>query len=773
MSNIDISYPVYRQIAELLTDDPSYAYNIDLNDLSPVIALSHNVSLMPKDVLKTVEGIRDQRTHKKLINNKTKTMPHSGKPKLNITIRKPTVASASTPETMVARLNADHTLASSLTTAQLESLLKWSDKMYDSGKSVDLLEDIVYDYVKRIYNQRVHKTNDKLVTMRSISSETGVGIKPTRERSVKLPIALRSLDNLFMGEGDVSAWSSKMPGSYHISCKMDGTSALYHDRNLYTRGDAALGRDISHVLPYLKLPEVNYSVRGEIVINKDVFDNKYMGKSNGNKGIRKVNRNSVSGALSSIHHMDPEFLGDLEFLAYEIITDDTKQMAPSEQFKIMANDGFKTAFNYGAPLIDDKGLSDKYTDLVENYEYKIDGLVIKVDQPYIYESSKNPEYAKAFKEHLAQDVAVTTVTNIEWNPSQYGYLIPTVVYEPVTIAGVTLSRATAHNAREVQRLGLGVGAEVEVIYWGMVNPRINKVLTPVTVSLPDVPYEWVPNDKDEMVNIRYKESRSDASSGTGMGASAGSGASVVDDMVHTIRMKKIYAFLVNIGAKGLGLTTVEKIYKSDEKLRSVGSFINLEEKHILFLGKQTSVNITKSIREAMEKLTLPALMAGSRVFGRGLGERKFNKVFEEYPDFISERYTRDQYITMLTSVDGFGVKTATLAADGMDDFWEFVDTQLSDSVLIRIMDNTYTETVSDDTVDQGIKGKNICITGFRDSEIKDYIERNQGTVQANCSSSTHMVIRKTSNYTNKKTEMAEARNIPILSQSDFRETYKL
>ncbi len=772
--------PVYTEVTELLNENPDYIDTICVDDLKPIdqLADAGKVKLTPIAATKIKARVRPlqpkptQDQPPKPQDQQPKPQDQQPKPPQDQQPKPPhdQPKLSDIPESClhdhdIEALNKNHTLATSMSTEKLLSILKWSDThYYDLHLSTNLLTDKVYDYVKRVYGQRVNGTNDKRETMKSVSSETGVGIKPTRGRDAKLPISLRSLDNLYMGEGDVAKWALNQPGPYHLSAKMDGTSALYSGGVLYTRGDATVGRNISHVIPFLKLPQVPYSVRGEIVIDNAVFNQKYKDKPSRGVGgqVRKNNRNSVAGALGSINNIDEGFLADLSFLAYEIITDGSgMQTRPSEQFKRLTDDGFQVAYHVTTSEVSDEILSDLYHHLIEEYNFEVDGVVIRTDAPYIRETDKNPNYAKAYKEALANDVAVTRVVAMEWNVSQYGYLVPTVVYEPVNIGGVTLQRATGHNAREVQKLGLGTGALIEVIYRAKVNPQVNRVIEPVEPEMPKVPYVWVNgNGSNDAVNIAFK---------------SGSNA----ETATQINVKRVHKFLTEIGAKGIGETTIEKIF-SASGYKTVGDFINIKIEDVTFLGKQTSQNIVTSIKEAMDKVDLPTLMASSKVFGRGLGTKKFTKVFKQFPTFAETRYSYQEYVELFKQVDGFADKTSTLAAQGMVDFWEFVDSQLSDDIYKRIIDNTSVDEdhppsalpgQRGDAVFPQLYGKNIYLTGTRDPEVILLIKKQGAVMQSGFTSNTHILVKKSSSYTNTKTEEALAREIPVYTVDEFKSKF--
>lgn len=756
-----IQFPIYFQISELLNENSDLAYKINQEDLKPVMQLSASKpGLLNTETLKKVSEI---------YNLQERSLCE-----------------------LIEKLNKNYKLASDLETIQLKKILLFCDNAYYNADDESLnlnskmLTNEVYDYVKRIHGQRTTGSMDKDLTMLSVSSKTGVGVKPTRARDAKLPISLRSLDNLYMNEGDVEKWAnSKEKGSYCISAKMDGTSALYYQNILYTRGDSNTGRNISHVLKFLNLPTVNYAVRGEMVISQTVFNEKYKDKPCfSQSSVRKINRNSVSGAIGSINHIDEEFLSDLTFVAYEIILNPENlkmvQLSPSEQFETLKSDGFTVAYNKTILEISDNILSKEYHYLIDNYNYVVDGVVIKINKKYIRETSKNPEDAKAFKEALENDVAVTKVIDIEWNVSQYGYLIPTIIYEPVEISGVKLQRATAHNAREVQKLKIGPGAVIEIVYRAKVNPQVNRVLTPVEPSMPKIPFKWLKNGLNEPVNIIYNDkdkeividddNDKDSKDKDDKDADANDKVESLSlNVKDTITIKKIHKFLIEIEAKGIGETTVEKIFHKTS-IKNINDFINLKQEDILFLGKLASLNVVSSIQTAMSKINLATLMAGSKLFGRGLGSKKFSKILTQYEDFAEKRHSYEEYVKMFIAVDGFADKTAKLAAEGMLHFWEFIDNELSPEIYAKILKTTK---IVSPVLNHGnnfnfkLENKNIYITGTRDAKLIELIKLHKGTIQTTFNASTHILVKKDDDYTNNKTEEAFKKGITIFTVETF------
>lgn len=809
-------YPVYKEIAALLNDDPECATDLELDQLEPIIHLSQSAPsvLLDSHVLDRVQEIYQQRTSRKTPRNKptkvtvragvrpvaqprratprkVKVVPKSiasvvkvpsvkvkvqragGNPTVKPRVKpvaKPVASSPSSTSTsasastigkchdetinsVIMKLNNDYGLAKDMDQDSLEYLIKWSDeKYYLDPEGVELLNDKVYDYVKRVYTQRRFGTNTKI----SISSKTGVGIKPTRGRDTVLPVALRSLDDLFIDEGDVKKWVGKTPtAEFLVAAKMDGMSGLYHKGRLYSRGDATTGRDITHVLQFIKLPKIpdNIAVRGELVMNRHVFDKKYKGNPSPSGTIRKYNRNSVAGSVGTINHIDPAFLSDLTFAVYELINMDQSkpQLRPSEQYEKLTAFGFITAFHVVKPraAVNDADLSTVHHELLDNYDYIIDGLVLFRNEPYLRQSDKNPDYGKAFKEALDTDVAVTEVTKVVWKTGQHGYLTPTVHYNKVFI-GVENDRATGYNAKFIKDNGIGPGAKVEVIWWAKVNPRINKVITPAKPSMPSTPYVWVDNGGDPAEIMLAGDIEEN----------------------DEVKVQRITKFMETINAAGVREKKVQRIY--DAGLGSIGDFINMTAEDISFMGSTESVKIVTAINTALHKADLPVLMAASKKFARGLGRRKFNKVFEMYPDFAETRRSTSEYVTLFLTVEGFAGKTAERAAEGMEEFWQFVDDEVPDKIYQMILGNTKSKFVTTPppaTANQKIAGKQIVFTGCRAGDLQEYIESNGGKVQAKCSSKTDIVVRKSDSFESGSTKCAVKYGIILVSLDTFKSDY--
>ena len=198
----------------------------------------------------------------------------------------------------------------------MEIISQANDAYYNSNNP--LLTDNEFDIIKE-YAETKYAQNEVLQQ---------IGAPVTRNK-VELPFNMPSMDKIKPDTNILDKWKKKYQGPYVLSCKLDGVSGLYTTQGstpkLYTRGDGKTGQDISHLIPYLKLPKVkDIVVRGEFIIKKQTFDQKY-------KHSFANPRNMVSGIINS-KQVDKK-IHDLDFIAYEMIVPSLKQISQMKKLE--------------------------------------------------------------------------------------------------------------------------------------------------------------------------------------------------------------------------------------------------------------------------------------------------------------------------------------------------------------------------------------------------------------------------------------------------------
>ena len=283
----------------------------------------------------------------------------------------------------------------------------------------------------------------------------------SKGKSVELPAMMGSLDKVLEGDGGLDRFKKRMgASSYVISEKLDGISCLYVLSNkvsLYLRGDGVKGVDVSGLANHIVIgkPDVPCIVRGEIVLKKADTPTGSIGRSLINGWVHRISSSAVKD------------LEKVRFVAYELIQ---PVMSRKDQFawmkqyfeipwvRIVNSIGLKEE------LIKDKLLNRR----IEG-EYSTDGIVIGADvipsNTVGVKEARNPKDAVAFKASLDEQKAETTITGIEWNLSRQGFLIPTLLIEPVVIGEARIQRLSGHNASMVykNKLGLVLGLSCVVL----------------------------------------------------------------------------------------------------------------------------------------------------------------------------------------------------------------------------------------------------------------------------------------------------------------------
>lgn len=377
------------------------------------------------------------------------------------------------------------------------------------------ISDSEYDVLLRAL-QKLESEHPELAVKDSPTQR--VGAPPDVAFSeVRHAIPMLSLDNAFSGD-EVKEFDIRIHRrlgdvgnlSYMAEPKFDGLaiSLLYEGGSLAlaaTRGDGFVGEDVTanvrtvrSVPLRLRRPSMapdRLEVRGEVVMSKKGFAelNESM-KSRGEKEF--VNpRNAAAGSL---RQLDPQVTSrrPLLFLAYGVGLG-LEQLATRTQHELL-----ESLENLGIPVSQERrlvsgvqGCLDFFhlmTTQREQLQFDIDGVVYKVDdfklQGQLGQASRAPRWAIAHK--FPAEEAVTRVLAVDWSVSRTGALTPVARIEPVFVGGATVSNVTLHNAAEVVRKGIWVGAPVIVKRAGDVIPDIVRVVpgeTPADAMWPSPP----------------------------------------------------------------------------------------------------------------------------------------------------------------------------------------------------------------------------------------------------------------------------------------------
>mgnify|MGYP000983278540 FL=1 len=356
------------------------------------------------------------------------------------------------------------------------------------------ISDFEYDELMREL-LRLEAENPELVTSDSPTQRVGAApvdsFPPMAHR-----VPLLSIDNA-MDTDELRAFHQrvvKLVGKedvpYCCEPKFDGLAVeLVYENGIFvrggTRGDGYTGEDVTSNLKTIKSiplkliaedPPDFLEVRGEVLLYKNALKALNMERSEKQEPLFANPRNAAAGSL---RQLDPRVTASrpLVFFSYGIV--DAVSVGLDSQF-----DTLRRLQEYGFRVNPDIRLChgiDEAIDLClsmqekrESLPYEIDGVVIKVndiaDQRVLGIKARSPRWSIAYKFPPVQ--ATTILRKIGVQVGRTGVLTPVAVLDPVKIGGVTVSRATLHNADEVKRKDVREGDTVIVQRAGDVIPEI-------------------------------------------------------------------------------------------------------------------------------------------------------------------------------------------------------------------------------------------------------------------------------------------------------------
>jgi len=609
---------------------------------------------------------------------------------------------------------------SNLTEDQLSKMLTTANVAYRNMQPVmtDNEYDIIQDYIEEKFpsNQAIKQIG-----------------APVEKNKATLPYEMASMDKIKPDSGALAAWMQKYEGPYVISCKLDGVSGLYTTEGsvakLYTRGDGKVGQDVSHLIPYLRLPKIKgIVIRGEFIMPKSVFESKYSGQF-------ANPRNLVSGIVNRL--TIDEKVKDLNFVSYEVIK---PQKKPSEQMKFLKTLNVDVVMHNFIKTLTNEILSDLLIVWRKNYAYEIDGIIV-ADDVIVPRKSGNPQHAFAFKMVLSDQVAEAKVVDVLWSPSKDGYLKPRVQIEPINLGGVKIEYATGFNGAFIEQKKIGVGAMILLIRSGDVIPYIKDVTTPAEhAKMPNVPYKWNDTHVDVMLE------------------------NISQDL--TVKEKNITGFFRGIGVDGLSTGNISRIIDSGND--TIPKIVHMTKADFLKVDgfkEKLATKIYEGIRDKLASASLLTIMSASNIFGRGISEKKIEPILESFPDILTSSESPEQKINKVISIKGMAKKTAELFVNNIPAFLNF----MNECGLNQYLKNVEPKVDLDES--HTLYKKSIIITGFRDESLADALKSVGAKLGSSVSKNTFAVLVKDKDEDTGKANDARKLGVPLYTPEEFKNIY--
>lgn len=362
---------------------------------------------------------------------------------------------------------------------------------------------------------------DELEEYLGLSNKSKVGARRNEKYTVKHPVLMGSLSKVQVKENkdgfidweqivdDIKSYIFKYnASSFIITPKYDGLSfeaVIKVNPGLITqeivsissRGDGEYGQDWmdqlygkvgKNLINYINYGQgdkfklsnaTKYTLRGEVVIDKDIYLKKYSDEY-------ANPRSFVSGIMNKDYDKTDakymEALNDLDIVIYDvkIIANETINDYDWTMFPQLINkpDFYRVAHSYFDPfdVTYFKKLYDDFSDYRKySCKYALDGFVIK---PY-YNERKNDFKALRQKDCIAVKfmpmLQETEIIDISWNLGKTGEYIPTIITNPVEMDGKMISRASGSNYGKLIDNKISIGTKVILSLAGDIIPFIYKV----------------------------------------------------------------------------------------------------------------------------------------------------------------------------------------------------------------------------------------------------------------------------------------------------------
>ncbi|HTW81316.1 MAG TPA: NAD-dependent DNA ligase LigA [Terracidiphilus sp.] len=547
--------------------------------------------------------------------------------------------------------------------------------------------------------KRLEAEHPDLVTPDSPTQR--VGGKPAEGFSkVRHSRAMLSLDNAYSID-ELRDWDRRvhelagnLPVDYTTELKLDGLSVALQYSAVeaagallsagLTRGDGQIGEDVTTNIRTIRSVPLSISaerikkaglpagkafeIRGECVMPEAAFQR--VNEEREREGLPAfVNpRNSAAGTLRTL---EPSIVANrrLVFFAYFLLIDGeyfaagqtaTLDALTALGFRVNPHRGRVATVDDMARFIEDAGRKRP------TLGYDIDGVVIKVDghatQQRLGYTGRAPRWAIAYK--FTAEAAITQLEDIMITVGRSGKLTPTAMLRPVFVGGVTVSRATLHNADFIERMGLLVGDWVKVERGGDVIPKVVEVVE--DADHPRGKHRFAfPSECPECKNpVVREEGEADWRC-----VNADCPARLRETLLH-------FASRGVMNIEGLGDAVVEELCNK-RLVNSVADLYKLTEQQLLSLEKQ----VTRTNKDGAQETKTERLL-GPKATGTLLGEIETSKKagLARVLMGLGIRYVGERTAELLAQE--FGSIDAVMAADKEElERVEEVGPRISEAIL--------------------------------------------------------------------------------------------
>ena len=657
---------------------------------------------------------------------------------------------------------------------QLRNLSEWRDAYYNGNA---LVSDAIYDDVEEQAKEAAAKLpdGDKLkVQVDEFLARVGAPIPdPVAQggkqhwEKAKHTAPAGSLNKAVPDpdpastdpDAEVRAWLkdcmsklgiSTMLGVYSDKC--DGISILlyYTDGKLeqaITRGDGAEGEDITRnvvkmkgVKPFIK--GFDGDIRGEIVLRKTDWQKHFPTYANP--------RNAASGIAKRLDGTGSEHLTVLHYRIHRKEGTGTPFPNKATEFKVMAHLGCELPSWGEFTNIDELiAVQKRYVDGDRAaLDYEIDGIVYEFASPAhrdaLGEKNNRPRGAVAYK--FPHEKKVTTLREVRWQVGNSGRLTPVSEFDTVQLAGVAVSKASLHNLSNIDKMVRAVGQEFLFVGDQIVVSRRNDV----------IPYvEEVVQSQLAANAVALKAPECCPVCNT---AAVRDGEYLIcpNETCPAQIAGAIKRWVTKIGCKGVGGTLIDAL--CDQGIIADAADLYALDKgelsEVLMDGRRVGGTADTVVDELQSRMELPLhVFVGS--LNIHLCSRSTCRTIMD-AGFDSLDKMQNATFSEVASIAGMGKGRGKAFTEGILAKKDLIDRLLAAGVTIKAAATGV------------MKGKTVCMTGFRDADMAEAIEAQGGTVKSSVTKDLSILVAKDPLSNSGKAKKARGQGTEIIDPDEMR-----
>ena len=641
---------------------------------------------------------------------------------------------------------------------ELRAVIEKNNRLYYDQDAPEL-EDFEYDALTREL-KAIEAEFPDLITPDSPTQHVG-GTASSKFSKVTHAVKMESLQDAFsedeLREFDTRVREAGIRPEYVVEAKIDGLSVSleYRDGRLVrgsTRGDGTVGEDVTENLASIRdIPQqlenapAFLEVRGEVYMPHAAFLKLKEQQELEDKTPFKNPRNAAAGSLRQKDAKITAGRG-LSIFVFNLQQCEGRSFTTHhETLDYIKSLGFPVSPRYSVFSNIEDAIREIQTigQLRGTLEFDIDGAVIKVNdlaaRRVLGSTNKFPRWAIAFK--YPPEVKESVVRDIEVTVGRTGVLTPTAVFDPIFLAGTSVSRASLHNGDIISSLGVGIGDTIQVRKAGDIIPEVIAVSAHGPDSKPFAMPTVCPSCGAPVVHLQDETAL--------RCVNPECPAQSLRNLIH-------FASRDAMAIDGLGEAVAIQLTEKN-LVHTVADLYSLQEEQLLTLDKfkkKSAQNLLAAIEHSKSN-NLDKLLFGLGI--RNIGDKAAALLAEH---FGSMEALRAASVEQMCEIDGFGAVMAQSVR-------EFFDKEGTSDLLTRLEAAGVNMKWTGTPKGTALAGKTLVVTGtlptLSRQEAEALIVQNGGKAAGSVSKKTSYVVAGTA--AGSKLTKAQSLGIPVIDEA--------